>query len=122
MSLDVCIMHVYSCIGIYMHVYCLYLKQFLYLDPHQSPIHMYMYVYVFACIIYICIYMHVCVYMCMYVYVCVCIPIGCYNIWLYFHEATVAQWEIQTHMTRKTSVQTPTSSKAFYSSINLRWF
>jgi hypothetical protein len=63
----------------YFHVYCLYKKLCLYLQPHQAPIHMCMYEYVFACIIHICIYMPICMYICMYMYVCVCIPFGCYN-------------------------------------------
>jgi len=65
-------MPVYDCMYMYLHVYCLYNKRCLYLEPHQAPIHMCMYEYVFACmmyLVYICLYE--CIYVCMCMYVSV---------------------------------------------------
>ena len=87
-----CIMFVYACMLMYLHVYCLYKWRCLYLQPHQAPIHMCMYVYVFACIIYIGIYMHICLYICIYVYICVCISFVCYNNTIFHHICTKPRW------------------------------
>ena len=76
----------------YLHVYHLYKKPCLYLQPHQAPIHMCMHESVFACIIYICIYMLICMYICMYVYVCVCIPFASYNNTTFDHICMKPQW------------------------------